>query len=79
MMWHHYYYSSPFSLLDLGLNIFFCILIIWLIAAVISHFYDLHDEPKSDDRFIEIAKERYAKGEITKKEFEELKKDLITK
>jgi uncharacterized membrane protein len=36
---------------------------------------DYHD-PDSDS--MEIAKQRYAKGEITKQQFEELKKDLTS-
>ena len=34
------------------------------------------EEPKPDETSIEILKERYAKGEITKEEFENMKKDL---
>ena len=34
-------------------------------------------EPKQDDDSMEILKKRYAKGEISKKEFENMKKDLV--
>lgn len=32
----------------------------------------------SSDRALEILKERYARGEITKEQFEEMKRDLVT-
>lgn len=58
-----------------GLHIFFSLLfwavIIWVIASLFKH-HNQTSEPES----LEILKTRYAKGEITKKEFEEMKKDL---
>ncbi len=60
-------------------------LIIWVIIALVrgsfgkghmcghDHGDDAHGKDKSP---LEILKERYAKGEIDKKEFEERKKDL---
>ncbi|MFQ6121620.1 MAG: SHOCT domain-containing protein [Dehalococcoidales bacterium] len=46
-------------------------LIIWGISRLSSRT----GTPSKHDP-LDIAKERYAKGEITKKEFEQLKKDL---
>ena len=46
-------------------------LIIWGIARIANH-----DNTKTKQTPIDIAKERYARGEITKQEFEQIKKNL---
>lgn len=46
------------------------ILIVWLVKKK-SHY-----ENESKSRVLDILKERYAKGEITKEQFEAMKKDL---
>ncbi|KKS94071.1 MAG: electron transporter RnfE [Candidatus Jacksonbacteria bacterium RIFCSPLOWO2_02_FULL_43_9] len=48
--------------------------IVALIMWLTSQFRGTHNGEKSP---LEILKERYAKGEINKKEFEEKKKDLV--
>jgi len=53
--------------------IFFWVLIIALIALLLrrrSHHYD-------GNSAMDILKDRYAKGEITKQQYEEMKKDLM--
>ena len=73
-------FNSGFSIFGLILNILFWGLIIMLIIRLFkSHHCCGHDEMEHTDdenRSLEIVKERYAKGEIDKKEFEQLKKDL---
>ena len=61
---------------------FFWIIVIWLIVALVrsafghDHGYHRHHGWEDGDRALDILKERYAKGEIDKQEFEEKKKDL---
>jgi uncharacterized membrane protein len=51
-----------------------------LIVGIIRHFAANHEESEengeSHNRALDILKERYAKGEITSKEFEKMKKEI---
>ncbi len=81
----HFYGYGPmggwlgvgYGLLGLIFPALFWILLIWAIASMVrssrhGRFWD--DHPRQTP--LEILQERYARGEITKKEFEEMKKDL---
>ena len=46
-------------------------LIVWAVMRLTKH-----DTPVVKQTPLDIAKERYAKGEINKEQFEQLKKDL---
>lgn len=49
---------------------------IWLIFWLIKQNNESRNNDYIDKNPLEIAKERYASGEITKKQFDQLKKDL---
>ena len=77
----HYYYPMMNGY-DSGWN--FVMMLFWLTFLVLgvvlvvrlikSHDHNSSHANKSEP--LDIAKERYAKGEITREEFEQLKKDL---
>jgi len=52
----------------------FVALIVWVIVKLVRS-----GQKSSSETPLDVARTRYAKGEITKKEFEQLKKDLDEK
>jgi len=83
----NYYYSTRFAPapvfgLGLILNILFWVLFVVVVVGLIRFFvhggrnHKMSDEMDDEDSALGILKRRYAKGEITKKEFEEMKKDI---
>ena len=68
--------------MGMGLGVLFMIiiwagfvaLIVWVIVKLVRS-----GQKSSSETPLDVARTRYAKGEITKKEFEQLKKDLDEK
>ena len=55
----------------------FWVLIVLGIIALVRYFGGAGPTTRDNKTPVDILKERYAKGEIDKKEFEEKKKDLV--
>mgnify|MGYP006282050707 FL=1 len=51
------------------------VLVIWLVVRSTTQTVD--SENKTEETALDVLKKRYARGEISKEEFEEKKKDLI--
>ncbi|RQW08548.1 MAG: SHOCT domain-containing protein [Calditrichaeota bacterium] len=52
------------------------IVIIWGIVKIAGSTSRQNQLPPAEDDAIEILKKRYARGEISREQFEEMKKDL---
>lgn len=86
-MMNYYYGTRMIHPMNSGIGIFgwtagiiFWVLLICLIVGIIRHFVsnreESEDDGESSNRALEILKERYAKGEISNREFEKIKKDI---
>ena len=77
-MYYNHNYFPAFGFLGIIIQIAWWVLIIWLFMAVIRHFTtsNHHDPEDNSDEALNILRQRYAKGEITKKEFDSMKKDI---
>jgi putative membrane protein len=85
-MWGYYGHMYPMQssgFLGFGLFPFLfilgVILLIWAIAAHRSHSDNMSDDKEvshGEETALQILKKRYAKGELTKREFLEMKRDI---
>lgn len=64
----------------LGLVFFIALIvgIILLIVWIVKRTTHSSAEPKSANKALEVLKERYAKGEINKEQYEAIKSDLLS-
>lgn len=51
--------------------------LIWLVVTLVNQSQSHTNRGRKDESATEILKKRYAKGEITKKEYEEMRKELV--
>ena len=71
-----YYYNNDFFPFHIFGSIFMVIFWVFFAFLIISLLRRGSHHHLLGDRSMEILKERYAKGEITKEQFETMKKDL---
>jgi putative membrane protein len=77
-MFGQYYYHPMMDNQDWGWGLFmmlFWVVLFIIVGVVVVHLLKSH-ETSSKHSPLDTAKERYAKGEINKEEFDQLKKDL---
>lgn len=73
------YYDYPVPMHDgwwgLGMMLFWGIVLV-ILAVVAARYLRTNNGMSSRTDLLDIIKERYARGEINKKEYEDLRKDL---
>jgi putative membrane protein len=77
-------FGSGFGIAGAIVSILFWVAIFFLIVMLFRSFgkhknEEETEETKDEDTAFQILRERYAKGEITKRQFQDMKKDLLIK
>jgi len=78
-------FGMPYGMMDgygmgygIGiLGLIFSILVIIGLVLLIKYLWESGGAKREQESALEILKKRYARGEISKEEFEEKKKDLL--
>ena len=73
---HHMFPDYNLNIMGGIFMILFWVMILIGAVYLIKYFMQTQDGKKEDKTALNILQERYAKGEINKKEFEQKKKDL---
>lgn len=75
-----YYGGMGWIVIILGFIFFIAIIvgIILLIVWLAKRATHSVSEPKTNTKALDVLKERYAKGELTKEQYEDIKKDLLS-
>lgn len=68
-LWDGIFFWGIFRLL-------FIILIVWLVVHIINRDRSPKIIPPMQENALDILKKRYAKGEITKEQFDQMKADI---
>lgn len=77
-MMNYYYYPNHMFFGGLGfLSFLWDILVVWLIIVLVRKIFFNTKLTSEKNRPLEILKRRYAKGKITKKQFEDMKKEMV--
>ena len=73
-----HYFNDQFFFFPFGFifMVLFWGFVIWGIVMLVKHVSRSEGPTSREGRSLDILKERYAKGEITKEQFEEMKKNI---
>jgi putative membrane protein len=69
-------WGMPFGFSNFGFGGIFMWILLIAIIAIAVYFFVKQSQGVRDESALDIAKKRYAKGEITKAELDEIKKNL---
>jgi putative membrane protein len=80
-MYHHYFSYPGANWFGFGISwlfqVAFWLIIIWVVYSLFKKSRHQDDSDSvSQSSALDILKERYAKGELTKKQFEDMKQDI---
>ncbi|MBD3183194.1 SHOCT domain-containing protein [Candidatus Poribacteria bacterium] len=73
-----YYYDSMHGYGGVLAIIFWILLIVGLVLLIIWGVRSTETRNKNNETALDILKKRYAKGDISKEEYEQLKRDIMS-